>query len=140
MLKSTVFCASLIVAGSVAAQATSLTQAEAQAKLTEAGYQHVRDAEMDDGFWEADARRADGTWVDVRVHPVTGKVYAEDTTPKLDAEAVSRKLKAAGYTNVRDIDFDDGVWEMDARNKAGVKVDLAVDPDDGAVLSEREDR
>lgn len=139
MLKSTVFCAGLIFAGSVGAQAANLTQTDAEAKLTEAGFQEFRDVEMDDGFWEADARRADGTWVDVRVHPVSGKVYAEGTTPKLDAQAISKKLKAAGYTNVRDIDLDDGVWEVDARNKAGVKVDLAVDPDDGSVLSERED-
>jgi hypothetical protein len=31
------------------------------------------------------------------------------------------------------------VWTVDARDKAGAKVDLAVDPDDGTVLFEHPD-
>lgn len=129
----------LIAAGMVGAQSTDLTQAQAQARLTAAGYENVRDLEFDDGFWEAHVRSADGSWIDVRVHPVSGKVYAEGTTPKLDAKAISRTLAAAGYSDIRDIDFDDGVWTVDARDKAGAKVDLAVDPDDGTVLFEHPD-
>ncbi|SKA06321.1 PepSY domain-containing protein [Novilysobacter spongiicola] len=139
MRKLIVLSAGMIAAGTVAAQSPDLTRDQAQAKLTAAGYESVRDLKMDDGFWEADARRADGRWIDVRVHPASGKVYAEDTTAKLDAEAVGRKLTAAGYTNVRDIDFDDGVWTADARTRDGAEVDLAVDPDDGTVLVEHPD-
>lgn len=138
--------AALLAASAAAAQATAtspqasqLTQAQAQAKLTEAGYSGVRDLEMDDGFWEADVRTADGRWIDARVHPQSGKVYAEGTTPKLTAEATASALSAAGYTKVRDLDFDAGVWTADAVNKAGVKVDVAIDPNDGAILYERAD-
>ncbi|KGM51297.1 hypothetical protein N792_11170 [Lysobacter concretionis Ko07 = DSM 16239] len=129
----------LIAAGMVGAQSTGLTHAQAQARLTAAGYENVRDLEFDDGFWEAHVRSADGSWIDARVHPVSGKVYAEGTTPKLDAKAISSTLAAAGYSDIRDIDFDDGVWTVDARDKAGAKVDLAVDPDDGTVLFEHPD-
>lgn len=139
MRKLIILSIGLIVAGMASAQSTSLTQAQAQDKLTAAGYEEVRELELDDGFWEAEARSADGRWTDVRVHPASGKVYAEGATAKLDAKAVASKLAAAGYTNVRDLDFDDGVWTVDARTKAGANVDLAVDPDDGAVLSERPD-
>lgn len=139
MRKLTILFVGLFAAGALNAQPANLTQTQAEAKLTAAGYDDVRDLELDDGFWEADARKGDGAWVDVRVHPVSGKVYAEDTTPKLDAASINTKLTAAGYSNVRDIDFDDGVWSVDARNKAGDDVDLAIDPDDGTVLFERLD-
>lgn len=139
MRKLIILSVGLIAAGMASAQSTSMTQAQAQDKLTAAGYEEVRELELDDGFWEAEARSADGRWADVRVHPASGKVYAEGATAKLDAKAVASKLAAAGYTNVRDLDFDDGVWTVDARTKAGVNVDLAVDPDDGTVLSERPD-
>lgn len=134
-----ILSAALLVASAASAQTSQLTQAQAQAKLAEAGYTNIRDLEMDDGFWEADVRASDGHWIDARVHPQSGKVYAEGTTPKLDAQAIAGKLTAAGYTKVRDLDFDAGVWTADAVNKAGAKVDVAIDPDDGTILSERAD-
>lgn len=129
----------LVVPSTAGAQSSKLTRAEAEATIAAAGYESVRDLELDDGFWEADARHADGQWIDVRVHPETGKVYAENTVPKLNAEEVGKRLAAAGYGHVRDIDFDDCVWTAYARNEAGGNVDVAVDPDDGTVLSERPD-
>lgn len=59
--------------------------------------------------------------------------------PQLSPDQVKGKLEAAGYTNVLDIEYDDGRYEAEATSKAGVAVDLDVDPVTGAVLSEQPD-
>lgn len=126
------------LAAATAHAQTPLAEADVRARLASAGFTDVRDVQLDDGVWEADARRVGTRWVDVRVHPVSGKVYA-DRKGALDAAAVQARLTAAGYTRIKDVEFDDGIWHADATSRAGTRVDLAVDPDDGSVIVERAD-
>lgn len=46
--------------------------------LEAAGYREVRDLERDDAVWEADARRADGQRVELKVNGHTGAVVHEE--------------------------------------------------------------
>ncbi len=62
---------------------------------------------------------------------------AADT--QLSPNQVKEKLEAAGYTNVHDIEFDDGRYEAEATSKSGQAVDLEIDPATGAVTSEQPD-
>ncbi len=70
-----------------------------------------------------------------------GAAAAQDVPPAgaLSAEQVTAKLSAAGYTNVHDVEFDDGAWEAEALASSGKPVDLVVDAKSGAVTSETPD-
>lgn len=52
------------------------------------------------------------------------------------ADALDR-LKAAGYADVRDVEFDDGLWEAEVRGRDGRWHDVAVDPATGEVMDDR---
>jgi len=119
---------------SAAALAQSMTAPQVQAKLTAQGYTKIHDLEFKDGMWHADAKSADGNDVDVRIDPATGKVYPEEEVSKLSEADVRASLSTQGYTDVHDVDFDDGVWKAKARNAAGNKVKLRLDPASGKVI------
>lgn len=61
------------------------------------------------------------------------------TSTGLDENAIIRSLESAGYTDVRDLEKDDGIWEAEATNAAGEKVELDIDPTSGNVLREEPD-
>jgi len=58
---------------------------------------------------------------------------------KMSPADVVRKVERAGYTNVHDLEYDDGRWELEAISPAGVNVDLAVDPTTGEIVHEEND-
>ncbi|MFC4729070.1 PepSY domain-containing protein [Coralloluteibacterium thermophilus] len=136
----------LLVAGAFASGAAlaqtpasgSMTASEVRQALTEAGYTEVRDVEFDDGLWEADATSGDGRRIDVRLDPATGKIYPDTATSALTADDIKASLTAEGYANVRDVEFDDGLWKAEA-DRNGRKVELRLDPEDGRVVTERDD-
>lgn len=119
---------------SAAALAQSMTAPQVRAKLTEQGYTKINDVDFKDGMWHADAKSADGNNVDVRIDPATGKVYPEKEVSKLSEADVRASLSTQGYTDVHDVDFDDGIWKAKARNAAGKKVKLRLDPASGKVI------
>ena len=63
-----------------------------------------------DGEWR-DA--SSGKTFDVK-DPATGKVYPEDAVAQLGEADVRAKLSAAGYSNIHDVKFDDGMWTAEA--------------------------
>lgn len=117
----------------------ALSEEAIKTRIANAGYKEVKGLNFDDGVWETEARGGNDDWVDLRVAPITGKVYPENAPSRLNAEEVEAKLVAAGYQNVHDVDFDDGLWSVDAENANGDDVDLLVDPDDGSVVAEELD-
>ncbi|MFY2763224.1 PepSY domain-containing protein [Arenimonas sp. MALMAid1274] len=142
MNKSTLILAlslSLAAAGTAAAQAVS-SAADVTQRLASAGYTEVRDIEFDDGLWEAEVRHADGRWHDVAVDGSTGDVLDDrGNTPLITAAELMTRLQAAGYTDIRDTDLDDAVWEVDATSKAGQRVELRINAHSGKVISENLD-
>ncbi|SDF99061.1 Peptidase propeptide and YPEB domain-containing protein [Limimonas halophila] len=54
----------------------------------------------------------------------------------VSAAAVRDTLKAHGYTDVRDIDRDDGRYEADARTADGNRVEVDVDAGTGRIIRE----
>jgi len=72
-------------------------------------------------------------------------VLADDDRPHnregwLSIEQISARLGGLGYTAIREIDVDDGLYEIEARNAEGRSVELKVHPKTGEVLhSERDD-
>jgi glutamine cyclotransferase len=119
---------------SAAAFAQSMTTPQVRARLAEQGYTKIHDLEFKDGMWHADAKSADGNDVDVRIDPATGKVYPEEEVSKLSEADVRASLSTQGYTDVHDVDFDDGIWKAKAKNAVGNKVELRLDPASGKVI------
>ncbi len=116
--------------------------------LRAGGWTLVHDLELDDGFWQAEARQnLLGEKVEFVLHPQTLEVLSQvgrsggtvGGQPVLAAAQISQSLQQAGYTRVRSVEYDDGFWEAEATNTAGQAVELRLDPHTGRVLSERLD-
>ncbi|MGO1541652.1 MAG: PepSY domain-containing protein [Luteimonas sp.] len=137
-----VLSAALAFAGGTACAADpgqgSMNERDVRDALTAAGYTDIEDVERDDGLWDADARRGDGRKIDVRVDPRTGTVYPDDGQTSLSEDDVRASLSAAGYERIRDVRFDDGMWEADAE-QGGVDYDLYLDPATAEVVTRDRD-
>lgn len=129
----------LVSAGTVAVAQAGLTEAQVRAKLEAQGYTKINDVKFRDGVWKADARSADGNRVDVRIDPATGGVYPDEQVANLTEADVRAKLATAGYTNVHDVDYEDGVWNAEADDPEGKDVELKIDPSTGKVIGKEKD-
>ena len=117
------------------------TAPEALTRIAAGGYYAIHDLGFRHGLWTAEATTLDGRRVDVVIDGVSGALWAGggNVAPFLSAAQVRERLVAAGYTQIEDLEFDDGVWEAEARNAAGQRVDLVIHPVTGAILAETPD-
>ena len=115
------------------------TQADVRAALEAGGYTSINDVEFDDGIWKADARSADGNRVEVSVDPQTLAIRPDEQVSKLSDADVRAALAAQGYTNVHDVDYDDGIWKAEATDASGKAGELRIDPDTGKVMGSEQD-
>ena len=121
-------------------KATSpLTEADVRAMMTADGYTKINDVKFKEGVWTADARSADGNHVEVKIDAATGKIIPDEHVAKISKDQVIVKVQDAGYTNVHDVDFEGGVWKVEANDSAGADVELKVDPEDGHILGSERD-
>jgi len=126
------------LAGAAMAQSQEhgvMTKAEVRAQLQQQGYSDVDDLKFKRGMWRAKAESGNGRHVHLRIDARTGKAYPDDQKlARLGKDEVRASLSSAGYTDVHDVDFDDGLWTAKAKNSAGAHVKLEVDPDTGKVV------
>lgn len=135
-----VACALAAVAVGAPAWAFGSEAHQAGAKLETAGYRNIHDLEYDDGLWEADVTRPDGSWGEVAVDPKTGEIFDErDGRPLLDAATVVQRLNALGYRTVIEIERDGAVWDVEAINAQGQRMDLRLGGHDGRLLHSQRD-
>ena len=137
MMSTAVFALAVVAGGAQGQEA--LTQPQIQARLEAQGYTRVNDVKFEDGVWKADARSANGNRVDVRIDPRTGQVYPDEQVANLGEADVRAKLAAAGYTNVHDVDYEDGIWNAEADDPQGKDVELKIDPVNGKVIGKEKD-
>lgn len=130
-----------LLAAAPAAMADPMDSADAVIDaLNQAGYAEVRDVERDDGLWEAEVRGTDGRYRDLHIVPATGEILdPEGDTAVLTADEIRARLEAEGYTNVKDLDLDEAVWEAEADAADGTRVDLVINGFDGSVLDSEVD-
>ena len=119
--------------------AGALSEEAIKTAIANAGFKVVKDLEFKDGVWRTEARGGNDKWVKLKVGPLNGTVYPADAPSKLNKDEVTAKLVAAGYQNVKDVEFDDGLWSADALDADGEDVDLLADPNDGSVIAKSHD-
>lgn len=107
--------------------------------LVAGGYSQITQIKRDDGMWKAEAVGADGRKRDVRIDAGTGRLYPEDGGTTLREADIQARLAEEGYTRVHDVKFDDGLWEAEAYDAAGVEYALYLDPETGAVVGRERD-
>lgn len=66
----------------------------------------------------------------------TSSALAQDAQG-LTSPQVRAQLEAQGYTDIHDIEFKNGVWEVDAKSADGKSVDLRIDPKTGDIYPDR---
>ena len=92
-----------------------------------------------DGVWKADARSANGDRVDLRIDAKTGEIFPDEQVANLSEADVRAQLATAGYTNVHDVDYEDGIWNAEADDPTGKDVELKIDPGTGRVIGKEKD-
>ncbi len=68
-------------------------------------------------------------------------VFANDRAPTAqELAAIERSLQSSGFVDWDEIEFDDGLWEVDdARTADGAQFDLKLDPETFAIVAEDPD-
>lgn len=123
---------------STPAFAAELSAADVQAKLRAAGYTQVQELERDDGLWEADVTRADGSFEEVIVDPATGEIFdPRSTRALLDAGQILAVAQKAGFRQVESFERDGATWTLEARNARNQRVEVRMSGHDGRVLSSK---
>ena len=114
--------------------------ADIAATLQAAGYAEVREVEYDDGLWEAEVRRANGLWGEVAVDPANGEVFdAQSPRALIELPAVLAAIEQAGYRQVHDLDRDGALWDADAYDRDGQRVELRISGYDGRIVTVQPD-
>jgi hypothetical protein len=117
-----------------------MTEADVRALLTANGYSEINDVNFKEGTWTADGKSADGNHVEVRVDSATRKIIPDDEVATISKDMIIVKMQDAGYTNVHDVDFEDGVWKAEAQDSTGKDVEVKLDPNDGHILGSEQDK
>lgn len=117
----------------------ALTESQVRARIESQGYTSVNDVKFEDGVWKADARSADGNRVDLRLDAKTGEIFPDEQVANLSEADVRAQLAAAGYTNIHDVDYEDGIWNAEADDPEGKDVELKIDPKTGRVIGKEKD-
>lgn len=129
----------LACASGAALAQDAMTAPQVRATLEAQGYTNINDIEFENGMWTADARSADGNRIELRIDAKTGDVYPDEQIAQLSEADVQAKLSAAGYTDIHDVDYDDGVWKAEADDPAGKDVEVQLDPKTGAIVGREND-
>lgn len=139
VLTGLLMASSAALAQSQQSAADTLTEPQVRALLTEKGYTNIDDLDFEDGMWETDATSANGKRVDVRVNPATSDIKVDALVSNLTENDVKAKLTAAGYSEVHDVDFDDGMWKAEAERADGDDREIHLDASTGKIIYEEDD-
>ncbi|WKU18287.1 PepSY domain-containing protein [Advenella alkanexedens] len=64
----------------------------------------------------------------------TTQMQTAPAQSRLNIKQIYDKVEAAGYTNITEIDLDDNVYEVKARNQENQRVELKLDPKTGEII------
>lgn len=65
--------------------------------------------------------------------PSAAKAVDSSSTSKLSIEAVIARVKAEGFTDIEEVELEDGNWEVCAKDANGKEVEIEVNAATGAL-------
>lgn len=106
--------------------------------LESKGFVAIHDLERRHGLWTAEGTSADGRPVYLLVDEAQRgvDVIGSGGEGSVGLAELARRLAAQGYRDLREIEFEEGLWAVEASNRAGVHVELLVHGTSGRVLAE----
>jgi hypothetical protein len=110
-----------------------------RALLSNEGYSKINDVKFKEGMWTADAKSADGKHVEVKVDN-SGKIIPDEPVATISKDQIIIKVQQAGYKNVHGVEFEGGVWKVEANTAEGTDVELKLDPNTGAIMGSEADK
>ena len=116
-----------------------LTESDVRAIMGQQGYTKINDVHFKEGVWTADARSADGNHVEVKVD-ASGKIIPDQHVATISKDQIIVLAQRAGYHNVHGVEFEGGVWKVEANTADNTDVELKMDPDDGHILGSSADK
>lgn len=119
--------------------ATGMTEVDVRTLLSSKGFTEINDVAFKEGTWTADAKSADGNHVELKIDATTRNIYSDDEVATITKDQIIVKVQAAGYSNVHDVELEDGVWKAEANDSKGNDVELKLDPNDGHILGSEKD-
>ena len=138
-MKSIILSLTIAAVASGAYAQTHMSSADISARLSAAGYTEIKELEFEDGVWEAEAIRADGSRAEVAIDGNGNVLDIASGQPLLTRDAVIAMIQSAGYHNVHDLDRDGAIWDADAIDQQGQRMELRVNAFDGSVLNAQVD-
>lgn len=125
--------AAAALALSAAPMAQAITAAQAVDAIHQSGLYAPYDLEKEYGLWTAKAVSAEGLRHYVLIDDASGAVTVfrrVDLGVRLPgARQVAEHLHRLGWGVVKDVEFDDGLWEAEVRQKRGApKVEVVLHP------------
>ncbi len=97
-------------------------------KLEWIGYEAVYEAKLKDDVWEFLAKRGGDLEV-ITLDSYTGRLLSREPlrpAPEMPFATVVNRLEKEGYTTISEVEFEDGVWEIEA-TKDGETHELVVE-------------
>jgi predicted small secreted protein len=145
----------LALAGAAAAETIVLAEPEVRTIVTKAGYGEPVLIKRDHELWRVRSVSPAGEEVTLFVDADGKLLGAADVTrtrittttttttqvaPKpVDAVTVNAVLAEAGFHNVHDVDFKDGIWKAEADDITGEDFEVHVDANTGLIVHIEDD-
>jgi hypothetical protein len=125
----------LAAIGAHAQSSPQLSIDSLDARLAAAGYQRAGEVELDDGIYEIDVRDASGRRLEVHLDAVSGEILSplQPGQVALGADEVRARLLAAGHADIRELEREDGYWQAEVRDAAGIEIELRIHPLTGEI-------
>lgn len=76
---------------------------------------------------------------DRRTDSAATAAAASTSSPQLDLDEVLARLRTVGYSDFREVERENGRYEVNSRNAEGRRVELYVDARTGEVVKEERD-
>ena len=123
-----------------------MTEADVRALLTVHGYNKIDHVLFAGKVWTANGTTVVGNTFNLRVDPLTKSITvdydgdhnnAKVPANGLSKEAITARLQAVGYTQIENVQMDNGVWTAQAWDATNTAIQLQLDPIDGHIISKR---
>lgn len=103
--------------------------------LNNQGYKHINDVEYEDKVIKVEGHSDSGIRFELYLNPKTGDIIKNQQiiNPRLSIVDIAKKIETLGYAQIKEIEFDESVYKVEAMDSKGKKHELEIDPNTGAI-------